>query len=75
MKLNYNYDDEGFFTGCVPARIDPVATKHYGEQRYLLPMNATHIAIPSTVLAENQRWRFQSGEWLIFTETEVETDI
>ena len=75
MKINYNYDKDGIFTGETQARLDPRATQAYGENRYLLPRNATHTAPPSTSLEENERWRWTGIEWIVYVLPEPEPEL
>lgn len=69
---NFNFDENGFFTGVSLARLDPLATRHYGEPRYLLPRNATHTPTPNIELGNNERFQWNNGRWSVFVELEPE---
>lgn len=60
----YHYDPNGVFVGSGEAPLDRRATAHYGELRYLIPVNSTTVA-PPEFDAETELVRWSGGEWTV----------
>lgn len=61
-SIAYGYDLNGYFTEVVKCQLDPVATRYYGEERYLLPAQATYKApLPDK---EGYKVKFVDSDWV-----------
>lgn len=62
FSIAYSYDLNGYFVKVVKCQLDPLASKYYGEERYLLPAQATYKApLPDK---EGYKVKFDGSEWI-----------
>lgn len=62
MPTVYHYDSQGVFVCATSARKDPLESAKQGFDTFLLPANATFVAVPEGVLPEHTKYRWV-GSW------------
>lgn len=75
MKNNYNYNEDGFFTGISIARLDIKATDKYGKDVYLSPRNSTKVPIPDITLEMGEVFRWDGSGWIVCEKPTISDDI
>ncbi|HHW90924.1 MAG TPA: hypothetical protein GX745_08500 [Clostridiales bacterium] len=60
----YCYDEAGWFTGEMPAPIDPVKTRRTGEMSYIIPDNTT-TTVPPKASGLLPRFNIETASWML----------